>query len=423
MKRFSLYAIAALIALLPIINVQATNKVEDKSNVLTLANGDKFLITAFPGGAGSLKNINWSDIRTEMLADTNWQNIPSSMATAGNFAAAGSVSGSNFVGSGSLNYSLNLVDSHISWLGTGDSLVTAISNATDGDTIMLPSGTMTISSALTVNKALKFVGEGSGASLTCSHTNDNCIVISNSNVSFENVSVTQTLATASKAAFRIDGTAGSVLTGIFFRNVTCKVTASTSTDRCLIVADASADLLNWQANLTVTTTTTNNGYSTLVIGASTTEAAMTVNFYNSFSTVTSALGAGTRVTLGLYVLDSTSASAVNVNAYNSRFVSTDTNGTSSIGIRSDGANAIFNGYNSVAKGSVVDASLINGATLNLKNFNLENGTSFGTPIGVGTMAAGKFQAAGNVGISTTAPTTCGCKQYTGGICTTVGTCS
>ncbi len=49
---------------------------------------------------------------------------------------------------------------------------------------------------------------------------------------------------------------------------------------------------------------------------------------------------------------------------------------------------------------------------------------------VGTAAAG-FQAtttgglisAGNVGISTTAPTTCGCKQYTNGLCTTVGTCS
>jgi len=42
---------------------------------------------------------------------------------------------------------------------------------------------------------------------------------------------------------------------------------------------------------------------------------------------------------------------------------------------------------------------------------------------VGSIQATGFIADGNVGVSTTAPTTCGCKQYTDGLCTTVGTCS
>lgn len=43
--------------------------------------------------------------------------------------------------------------------------------------------------------------------------------------------------------------------------------------------------------------------------------------------------------------------------------------------------------------------------------------SSGNIIGVG------FTSSGNVGVSTTAPTTCGCKQFTNGLCTTVGTCT
>jgi hypothetical protein len=43
--------------------------------------------------------------------------------------------------------------------------------------------------------------------------------------------------------------------------------------------------------------------------------------------------------------------------------------------------------------------------------------SSGNIIGVG------FTSNGNVGITTTAPVSCGCKQYTNGLCTTVGTCA
>lgn len=63
-------------------------------------------------------------------------------------------------------------------------------------------------------------------------------------------------------------------------------------------------------------------------------------------------------------------------------------------------------------------------------------TNFSTNVGVGTAApreklevvgdirtSGVFKAAGNVGISTTAPANgCKCAQYTGGLCTTVGVC-
>lgn len=42
---------------------------------------------------------------------------------------------------------------------------------------------------------------------------------------------------------------------------------------------------------------------------------------------------------------------------------------------------------------------------------------------IGFVQATGYVASGNVGITTTAPTTCGCKQYTNGLCTTVGTCT
>jgi len=75
MRRFFLYTTAALIVLFPMLSVHATNKVEDKANISTLANTDKFPVTVSPGGPGSLKNINWEDLRSEIVADVNWSSL------------------------------------------------------------------------------------------------------------------------------------------------------------------------------------------------------------------------------------------------------------------------------------------------------------------------------------------------------------
>mgnify|MGYP001496511348 CR=1 FL=1 len=71
-------------------------------------------------------------------------------------------------------------------------------------------------------------------------------------------------------------------------------------------------------------------------------------------------------------------------------------------------------------------------TLNIGGGNVGVGTSNATALlTVGTASPNQFKVSstggitvlGNVGVSTVAPTTCGCKTYTNGICTTLGTCS
>lgn len=68
---------------------------------------------------------------------------------------------------------------------------------------------------------------------------------------------------------------------------------------------------------------------------------------------------------------------------------------------------------------IMDSGNIGIGTINPTNLLQLGNTTTGLIIN----STGGITSAGNVGISTTAPTTCGCKQYTNGLCTTIGTCS
>lgn len=48
----------------------------DYSNVTAIDNRDKFLISQYPGGTGTTKNVNWQDLKRLTTAGINWASIP-----------------------------------------------------------------------------------------------------------------------------------------------------------------------------------------------------------------------------------------------------------------------------------------------------------------------------------------------------------
>lgn len=108
------------------------------------------------------------------------------------------------------------------------------------------------------------------------------------------------------------------------------------------------------------------------------------------------------------------------------------NGTTRIAIDANG-NTGINTTAPVNKlqvsGNVAIGTTMNGLICSADSLCVGGNVGIGTQAPVqklqviGSVQATGYVASGNVGITTTAPTTCGCKQYTNGLCTMVGTCT
>lgn len=275
---------------------------------------------------------------------------------------------------GAGTYSLNLSDSHIQWLGVGDNIQTAITNATAGDTIYLASGSYT-TTQIAINKSINIVGQGPGkTTINFSHTNDHGFLITASNVSISGLTINQTVSATSKASIRADGTAGTVLSGIFLRDVIVNYSATGTTTRALSMTEAGGSIYNSIFNILNTGSTTTN-YACIISNTSTAEAPVTVNFYSSDCLGTTNQTTGTRTAIALEVLDFSATEDIIVNFYNSTAKYIDTGSSATVyGAEANGADAILNAYGSYFNGTDADAVEASGEYNNYASYS--NGQRF-----------------------------------------------
>lgn len=276
----------------------------------------------------------------------------------------------SLLGTGS--YSLNLGDSHIQWLGTGDSIQTAITNATAGDTIYLASGTYT-TTGITIDKQINLVGQGTGQTIiNFSHTNNNGFTITASNVSLQGFTVNQTINTDNYSSVRADGSGGTVLSGVKISGVIINTTSGATGNKSLAFLDSSGDIYNSSFNILNYGVSNASVVACILANAATAEAATTVNLYNVNCKGTTNQTTGTRAPIGLRVLDSSATNSITANTYGGTMSFVDAGASATTyAATSDGSDATLNSYFTYFYGSTAEVVPANSGVWN-NNANFFN---------------------------------------------------
>lgn len=300
-------------------------------------------------------------------------------------------------------YAEYLSTANIKWLGTSDSIATAITDATAGDTIILGAGTYSFTT-LTINKALKIIGQGAGKTILASSSTTGVAITANANnIVLSDLSVTQTATSGSAVTIFFTGTAGTVLTGGVLRNVesTYTLAANSGTYNAGIqVADASINIYN--CKITSTNSGTGNIAAIIFDNQSTAEAITTSNIYNSVITTTSSAGSGTPVVSGIQVADISASQNVVVNVYQSIVTATDSlaGATTYSLLANVGSDAKLNSYSNILIGTDGAYSQANSAVLTAYNDTVTTDAASGA-VWSGTLKGNAISLSGTVTSSRT----------------------
>lgn len=139
------------------------------------------------------------------------------------------INGAN-VGIGSISPigKLDIRPSNTVFVGCSDSLSTAITNATAGDTLLLGSCTYSISSGLTIAKSLRIKGLGINQTVIATGVNNiSAFTITSDNVTLQDMKITGT--NPAEPYVSIDASATTTFTNVNLYNVWVSITESTCT--------------------------------------------------------------------------------------------------------------------------------------------------------------------------------------------------
>lgn len=120
-------------------------------------------------------------------------------------------------GGGSLTFATDAATTgHVTYVGCSDSIATAISAATAGDTLQLGSCTYTISSALVIDKSLRIVGQGIGNTILSDTQTaaNNSFTITSDNVTLQGFKLSALSRTSGGNFIFVDATATTVFNNV-----------------------------------------------------------------------------------------------------------------------------------------------------------------------------------------------------------------
>lgn len=249
---------------------------------------------------------------------------------------------------------INFYKSHTWFISNSETLATAITNATAGDTLSLASGTYTIVANITINKALNIMGNGKGKTTITSSTNDlNIFNITADNVRISDMDITSTGGGTTSRGIAFVGTSAAVFTNCRVENVKFTMSGAGS-QRAIQFNDAGGVVRNCEGSMT---SSNSSAFGVYAVNAATAEAVTNVDVYATNMTTVSAL-TGSRP---YYAQDSSAASNVTMNLYSSFGNSTRTAGTNSHAAAADTSKAFLNIYGGSYSGQDQDIININSA--------------------------------------------------------------
>jgi hypothetical protein len=293
---------------------------------------------------------------------------------------------------------------HVTYVPLTGDIQTYINNATAGDTLILASGSYTITSSITINKQLNIMGQGNAGFVTAPITASHGTLITSSTASVLAFSVTNSNVRVAHLSINLTGdtSAGIVsannLTGLVFTNIDV-ILNCTGSAQGFVIKGSNAVL----RNLTYYVASTNSSAVGLYVwnDNSTTQDAVV----DCYSVTGTAVGAATAA-YGVYCYNNNVDKGLTVNLTSSS--ATALSGTPlDIGVVSTSTTtnrSIVNSYLSTINGADYDAYQSGSNQLNLGGSVIFNGTFSGTVTTRTTMAAtngifgGLITSSGKTGI-------------------------
>jgi hypothetical protein len=280
----------------------------------------------------------------------------------------------------------------------GGDINTYITAATAGDTLVLASGTYTVTAAINVSKALTIIGQGAGRTvITCATAGISGVInITADNVTIRDLSVSQTDASSgTNYTVYANGSGGTVLTNVQLWNVNISTTASAAATVSLRFLDAGGVIRN--CNIEHTATAGNLHIGIQHRNGTTAEAVTNLRIYSTRVVVT---GSGTADSI--YGFSSSSAGTATSIGYSYLYdcILTGTGGaTVSRGIVGDSALSDCYAKDCIITGVTTDIAQTNSAVITLVGSSITNGAVSGTVVYGGNFVSAKLGVGGAPGTS------------------------
>ena len=269
-----------------------------------------------------------------------------------------------------VNYNMDWAAGNVTYVPLGANIETYIAAATAGDTLVLASGTYTITDDIDVTKAINIVGQGVGQTIiNCATASKKVFDISVTGVRISDLSITTSGGTDNAIYCVPSGQ----LASIIVENV--KITSSgAGSNYAMYLSDVSGTIRNCEMVVTSSDGLTRGLYYQ---NTSASSGASILDVFSSKITVTSGGSTGGRA---ISVANGNVAQTVTCNLYDSHAIA-NAGGTADYGIyvfSNTTNNAYFNSYFSTISGQDYDVVRAGTNTLTLYGTTLVNGTTSGT---------------------------------------------
>ena len=302
--------------------------------------------------------------------------------------AVGTTDSPTFIGL-TLSGAFNWTGGRVWYVPIGASIATAIAAATAGDVLLLGAGTYTVTAALEVNKQLAIIGQGAGmTTIVCATNGIHAIHVTASNCYIGHLSIAMTTNSGSGDATRIDGTAGTVLTGVIVEYIDVVLACAGAIASGIRGVDASVVVRGCRV-----TGATGTGGGIYFVAAATAEVDLAVRVYDCFADITASVGTSE----GIGIFDTGSAKLIVAEALHCRFKMVRAAAVTTYGAAGSGDGVTLTLRHCVLEADPVgsyDAAQLTSSVVNLDNCTLVNGTTTGTVARINTQALNNAQIAG-----------------------------
>lgn len=306
-------------------------------------------------------------------------------------ASAAAITGTTITSTGDLivgngtDEKIDWVSGNVTYVPIGASIEAYHDAATAGDTLILASGTYTITDDIDITKAINIVGQGMGKTIIkCDTASKKVFDITSAAARISDLTIDITADTT--RAFAVTTT-----TGFVFENINISI-ANASMSAPIYTLNSNGTY----RNITATgVASVGSAYIFYIDYSAATVAVGQSYILDSDISVSSAAGATTAYPI--YIRDNGTDSDQTIYIRNSKF--TGLVGNTKNGLDADGGDIIVYAENSIFDGATADVTQANSATINLRDCVLVNNTTSGTITQTGTLYAGGLKTAAIVGTS------------------------